>query len=116
MNEREKLEALNKSLRDSLTHQLNDGKESTKAWLKKALVVGGSAALVYGIAKALTSDGNAKPPKKKVKARHKKYNDEPLYLVETTKNEVIAWALTIAAEKLRVFLNKLEEDEEGSLP
>lgn len=113
MNEREKLEALNQSLRDSLSHQLNDGKAQTIAWLKKSLIVGGSALIVYGLAKAFTSPIDSKSSKKKIKkTNNSSQNDDPLYLVEKVKNEAIAWSLSMAAERLEAFLNKIDKEHE----
>ena len=114
MNEKEKLEALNKSLRDSLGNQLDEGKAQTKVLLKKALVSGAAAVLLYSLFKVITSEEES-TSKKKVKSPRVSSDHEPMYLIEAAKKEAIAWSLKFASEQLKKFLDDIKRDEERSI-
>jgi hypothetical protein len=129
MENRESLEQSHHAYKKQIEDELDGLKTKAQSVGKKALIVGGSVLVVYTLVALFTS----KPQKKKelksfdqevirgdksdlkpIEVKRTKVESAPSFLTGVVKEQVLAFALGLAAKKLEEFLQDIDKNNQKS--
>jgi hypothetical protein len=127
MENRESLEQSHHAYKKQIEDELDGLKSKAQSVGRKALIVGGSVLVVYTLVALLTS----KPQKKKelksfdqedirgyksdlkpIEVKRTKVESTPSFLTGVVKEQVLAFALGLAAKKLGEFLKDIDKNNQ----
>ncbi|HEY9116816.1 MAG TPA: hypothetical protein VIN11_03265 [Roseivirga sp.] len=119
MSNKKELIATSQKLKDSIENQIGDLKQKVDKYGKVSLWIGGGLLAVYLLSKVF-DDGESEMEmkeeeqlqKKKKKKASKPQPSQANFLTDTLKQQAIVFALGLAAQQLRSFLQQLKDNDQ----